>query len=359
MGKTPDKLTNAGYGTDLPADDVMTTETVYKPGTATSDVPGSRDVGMYSEVVAESYVVEPLDDVEDDDPIEASRTQIEQTRSDMSQTIDAIQEKLSPANIANEAKDAVRDATIGKAQNVVSNAQDMVSNAGVSARGFGGGIIETIKQNPIPAALAGLGIGWLLMSGRQSTATVPGSYDARRYNDYPQPDYTGYRTTYAQPPYEDTDYSQTPGYIDENNGGLGQKAGNVAAQTQQTASQMAGQAQDTMSQVSSQVQETAGQVANQAQQTMQTAQSGFQQALNQNPLGVAAAAVAVGLAVGLAIPETQKENEVLGSTRDQLVDQAQQAVQGKAQQAQAVAQEAVGAAKNAAQKAADEQGLTS
>ena len=42
--------------------------------------------------------------------IERTRTEIERTRADMSETVDAIQERLSPENLKEQAKDRVRDA---------------------------------------------------------------------------------------------------------------------------------------------------------------------------------------------------------------------------------------------------------
>lgn len=99
-------------------------------------------------------------------------------------------------------------------------------------------------------------------------------------------------------------------------------------------------------------------MADTAQYGAQRAQGAFQQALDANPLAVGVAAVAIGAAIGLSIPETDKENQLLGETRDEVMQQAQQTVQEKAQQVQAVAQHTIGAAKDAAQESADRQGLT-
>jgi uncharacterized protein YjbJ (UPF0337 family) len=329
----------------------------------------------------------PAIDEPTDDEIEVHRTQIEQTRAEMSHTIDAIQEKLSPGAVAQQAKDAVRDATVGKAQDMVNNAADAVSNAGGTARDFGSGIWETIRQNPVPAALAGIGIGWLFMSGRKGgTHTYTGGYA-----QYPQ-GATAYRPTggyanyappsgtrYTGPASYESRYQQ--GYSTQDSGsGLSDRVGDVAGRAQNTANQYMGQvqdaagqyvgrAQDLASQVAGTAQQAAGQMADQVQGTAQSvaesaqygaqrAQSGFQQMLQSNPLAMAAGAVALGVAIGLAIPETEKENEMMGPARDALMDQAQQTVQEKAHQVQTVAQQAVGAARDAAQQAADEQGLT-
>jgi uncharacterized protein YprB with RNaseH-like and TPR domain len=49
-----------------------------------------------------------------DENTEQLRAEIEDTRADMSQTINEIQERLSPEHLMGQVKETVRDATIGK-----------------------------------------------------------------------------------------------------------------------------------------------------------------------------------------------------------------------------------------------------
>src|SRR5690348_9375713 len=94
--------------------------------------------------------------IEETDETAAIRSNIDQTRAEMSDTIEAIQERLSPQTLKEqmkdqvreqfeEAKTVVRDATIGKAEEMVRNAGDTVNEARYT-------VMETIRQNPIPAA---------------------------------------------------------------------------------------------------------------------------------------------------------------------------------------------------------------
>lgn len=284
-----------------------------------------------------------------DDDIEATRAQIEQTRSEMSTTINAIQEKLSPANLAEQAKDTVRDATIGKAQNfmndatdtareAVSNAGDTalsaVNNAGDTARSAGTSLIGTIRQNPIPAALAGLGLGWLIMKSRQSSGSSQNTFYSSN---------SGY------------DYRYNPGSSSNSgssNGGLSQvqnTVGDAASRVQDRAGQMTDQVQDKAGQLAGQVSSTASDLGEQAQGAAQQVSGTFSQTLQENPLVLAAGVFAAGLAAGMAIPETERENQLMGSARETLGQKAQQAVQDTAQKVQTVAHEAAGAAKQEAQ----------
>jgi ElaB/YqjD/DUF883 family membrane-anchored ribosome-binding protein len=328
------------------------------------------DPELYSNEFASGMPPQAFDDATDtetDDELEQTRAQIEQTRAELSTTIDAIQEKLSPQNLAQQAKDTVKDATVGKAQEMVSNAgetaSDLMNNAGSSAKGFGANLIETVKANPVPAAIAGIGLGWLLMSGRNQS--TQGTAYSNQYNSNPQGYSPGRSGRYNYGSNQQTNSSplgdRISGAQDKVGGLAGQaqdKVGGFAGQAQDKASNVAGQVQDTAGHVAGQVQDTAGQLADTAQYGAQRAQGAFQQALHSNPLAVGVAAVAVGAAIGLSIPETEKENQLLGETRDGVMQQAQHTVQEKAQQVQTVAQEAVGAAKDAAQQSADKQGLT-
>lgn len=50
------------------------------------------------------------------------RAEIQQTRAEMSETIDAIQEKLSPQRVMEQARETVRDATVGRIERPLDDA---------------------------------------------------------------------------------------------------------------------------------------------------------------------------------------------------------------------------------------------
>jgi len=305
----------------------------------------------------------PGDAGTDEDNTGEIRAQIEQTRSEMSDTINAIQDKLSPDNLKDQAKEMVREATIGRAE-------EMVNNAGDTAKGFTASLMETIRQNPVPAAIAGISLGWLFMnrsnggSSNQHQYSSGYSYDRMRYSSgYPSAgNYgTGYNTGYDG------------GARGNSGGGIGQVAaqakntvGDVAGQAKDTVGDVAGQAAGTVSDVASQAANTVGDVAGQAKDTVgdvaeqaqyraQQATYSLQNMLQDNPLAVGAVAVALGAAVGFIVPETQQEHQLLGQARDTLVDKAQNVAQDTMQKVQNVAEEATQTVQHEAQN----QGLTS
>jgi ElaB/YqjD/DUF883 family membrane-anchored ribosome-binding protein len=238
---------------------------------------------------------------------EAIEAEIEQTRAEMSETIDAIQERLSPQQLKEQAKDAVYEATVGRAQQ--------------TAKGAGSSMWQTIKQHPLPAAIAGMSLGYLFMKGASGSSSK--QQHAR---------------TYYEPSYQTDSSSQS-----------------TTGQMKEQAGQMASQARDTAEQYGQQARDTAQQYSQQAQQQAAEATDWFQQQLRQNPLSVGAVAVALGAAVGLAVPETQQENEMMGQARDSLMQKAQSKAADTMHKVQHVAQEATRSAKQEAK----EQGLKS
>lgn len=89
-----------------------------------------------------------------DDEVEATRAQIELTRAEMTETVDALQDRLDPQRLKERAKVQARD----------------------TVRSTGSEIFETVKQNPVPAAIAGGLLGLLLLrrlrSRRRDTIVI-------------------------------------------------------------------------------------------------------------------------------------------------------------------------------------------
>ena len=258
------------------------------------------------------------------DDTEANRAEIERTRADMSETVDAIQERLSPENLKEQAKDRVKEATVGRAQ------------------GAGSSIMETIRENPLPAALTGIGLGWLLMSARRQQSSGQPRFQDRRYYDYDYPPAYDYQPRYEEGTTTTTSGSSVP------------SAGEALGRARDRVGESASQAQDRAGEVASRAQDRAANLAEQARYQARRASGTFQRMLRENPLTMGALAVGTGAAIGLAIPQTTQEHDVMGETRDTLVERAQEKAQEAQHKVQRVAQEAQSAAK----EEADNQGIT-
>ena len=267
----------------------------------------------------------PEIDADDQDvPAEAEQImdQIEETRSQMGDTIDAIQDKLSFSNLSEQvsehvnnavetAKEAVYDATIGKAANIMKN----VSNTN---------IVRTVKDNPIPFILIGAGAGLLAYQ----------AYSGKRGNGR----------------YRRNEFASAAGGLDrEEYSGEGQHS-------------LTDTAREKLSGVKGKVTDVAGTALNKVSGAVDTAYTGagevmskarvraselgtqaydvYDHYLEENPLAVGAVALAVGAAVGFAIPATRYEGELLGDAREQLMTKAQSTASHLLDQAKQVVTEA-------------------
>ncbi len=237
---------------------------------------------------------------------------IEQTRAEMSETIDAIQEKLSPAHIKAQVKEQVQES--------FQEAKDSVREATVdSVKGAGSTMWETIKQNPIPATIAGLSVAWLMRKGSSSSSSPASQTRDVRYA--PVQRYPGYEPSGSS------------------GDGMQERAGQMASQARNKVQEMGSQAMDQVSHRS-----------DQAEQQAREAADWMQQQLHTNPLAVGAVALAVGSAVGLSLPETQMEDQLMGEARDSLMHKAQGTAKDTMHKVQHVAEEAQSTAKQEAEK---------
>ena len=107
-------------------------------------------------------------DGETTDDAQQIRVQIEETRSHLSETIDAIQDKLSVANLTEQVKDQVSE-QIGT---VVESAKDalfdktsaVAKSIGKGLAGIGAsGLAKTTQENPWITSVIGMGIGAVLV----------------------------------------------------------------------------------------------------------------------------------------------------------------------------------------------------
>ena len=255
-----------------------------------------------------------------DDEMEALRLDIARTRAEMSESVYALQERMNPQYIRQQATSQLRQ------------------GASDRAKGASSGVTDTIRNNPVPAALTGaglVGLGWLIASGaRGSSGGSDGDDPGERYGDR-YDERSGYR---RESPYYDLD--DTPEYTYSSGSTSRDLEYHPEDDDDEESGSRSGQARERAGQAGQQARERAGQAQEEAQQRAQQAKGGFQRALRESPLSLGAIALGIGAAVGFAIPGSSKENELMGETRDQLANQAQRKADETAQRAQRVAQQA-------------------
>ena len=131
------------------------------------------------------------------------KAEISQTQGQLHQTLSEIQERLSPAHIAEQAKNTVRDATVGKVTDMAEQAGQTASRMIEQTRRAAAGLPRPVRNNPWPLALIGVGVAWFLMNSARDDAD-----DWRRDdemgdefggNDRRQHEYSEYSDTAAAP----------------------------------------------------------------------------------------------------------------------------------------------------------------
>jgi hypothetical protein len=267
------------------------------------------------------------------------------------------------------AKQSARAATLGKVEDLATSAGDVMNETRDT-------LIETIRQNPIPAALAGVGLAWLLMNrstsasrhrGYQSHSApssgprAPAKYDsagrsllgsarhgseemasvAHRASDAVSHAAHGVAHTANDAL---AHLGEAAHHVSESAGsalhGAVSAAGNVSGHAAHAASQLAHDASD-----------IASTALDGAWSQARRVERGFESTLRDNPLAVGAAVLVAGAALGYALPRTKPEDALMGQSRDRFIHRAEALVQNAAEAVGHVTEQTGDAAKHALESA--------
>lgn len=275
------------------------------------------------------------------------RNDIDRTRAEMDRTVDALEDRLSPGRLIDDAWSAFKSGG---------------GNGGLT-RSLG----STLSDHPIPLALIGAGLGWLLID------TVTGSSDGRG-NGYDRNLPTRYRPDPMGPGVLRAD-ARTRGYASEYepHGGEGYAGGSYgsasygdeeggdgatakakakASEAADKARHAAGTVRDKAADAGHRASETMSDWAHQARRGSRRAKAGIWRAIDESPLAVGTVALAAGVLAGLSVPASEWEDEMMGEARDQALRKAKSAGKEALHSAEQVADRAV----DAAARKADEEG---
>lgn len=225
---------------------------------------------------------------------------IERTRERMSSNIDKLGDRLSPENLKQQAKDAISD-----------KAHDVVNNVGDQARETGSRVLDFITENPLPVAAVTLGAIWLFSMRKGDRSEVSGDRMARFAHTGPERREPNGRPSLGRR------FADRAESVKESVTG-------AAAQAGERVSERAGELKERAGEFGNLVQERAGELGQSAKTQARDARGSLERMMEENPLAVAAGAAVIGLALGLLLPETEKERQVMGPTRDNLAERVQE-----------------------------------
>ncbi len=252
------------------------------------------------------------------------------TRAQLGALLDELERKLGPRHLLERGVDMVRD----------------------SMTGNGGKIGETLRNHPIPVALIGVGIGWMLLSNtsRSSTGDPVGALRecvSGRVGD--MADRAGalagqikdkVASAVSPSPYSTEAAGQAYGRPKSGiaESGVAGMAGGVARQAREMGSTVA---------------QRSGEYAEQAGDWLETARDRFTQLMDEHPLAMGALGLVAGAAIGFMLPATRTEERWMGPVRERVRDQAASMGREAVERAQRTVDTAVGAVKDAVNETAD------
>ncbi|MEX2617636.1 MAG: DUF3618 domain-containing protein [Alphaproteobacteria bacterium] len=281
--------------------------------------------------------------VSETDPGEKSSAQLErevdQQRAHVSSTVDALQAKISVKGIANGIIDVISE------------------HGGDISRNLG----ETVKRNPLPLLLTGIGLAWLIAgTNRQGNSRDFVSRDDTRPLSRVTPAMESRPTAYGAATGDTFGDGNSPRFADssrgENSGddsgeSLRDKTSDVASATAETVKGKARSMKETVGEAGDHAAQTASKVADKVSETTLKARNGFEKTMDENPLVLGALALAAGAAIAGALPRTQGEDALLGHHSDRLKDQAQSMAREQVEKTKAVGEKVAAEARVVADEA--------
>ncbi|MCW2243431.1 hypothetical protein [Azospirillum canadense] len=282
---------------------------------------------------------------------DALQRDIRESQSRITETIGALRHKagqLAPRTVMENAMNRMHNTSSGgRGQRQQDDRNDYRYQGGQS-RGWTSSVSSTVRDNPIPLALIGLGIGWLALSGSGYDRRIARSGAVHSVRDR-----AGSAAEYAR----DTFYSAT-GSVRDAASTAYDRASDLAGDAYDRASDAVSSARDhipgmgnrTYSVGQSQHQSSSshgdgGRHGLMSTERMHSATSRLWDMVDEHPLVAGVMGVALGAALGASIPSTRYENEWIGDYADEATHRAKELAQEAMDRGTRAARAAVEAAK--------------
>lgn len=252
------------------------------------------------------------------------QSQIRRTRGRLDETLSAVEARLEPGQLMEHGVGYLR-------------------NHGVTEYFVSLG--DAAKRQPLPLALVGAGLAWLMMSDHRDRVQSGNGRGGSSHS---------LSGTHA-------DRGQTPSMVNGSTSHATSKfkaTGNAAADTvadmRDTISHGAQQAASSISDTVAAAREHAEKLTGSARRGAQQVKSGYDHLMDEQPLALGAIGLAMGVLLAASAPRTRQEDRLMGGTSDRVKDEAKMVAREKFDQAKQVAVVAKDAAvEKAAEQASD------
>lgn len=212
---------------------------------------------------------------------------------------------------------------LDQAKTLVRTASKGVGSLVDRAQRIGESAVGGIRANPIPAALIGAGLTWMVVNAVRTrgasakTSAVPGTVDEPR---------------------GPTVAARIAGAAHSVQSSVSTAMDSVVKETGAVAHRVQASLSEAGSATGHAVTDAAHSVAREARQLEQTTEQTFQR----NPLAVGAALFAAGAAIGFVLPHTGAEDSLVGSARDSVMHTAGGLVHGALNRVEGIAKVVAG-----------------
>ena len=256
------------------------------------------------------------------------REQIRVTRAELDGTVQTLQERLSPDTI----KEQVKTAAMDKVETAKERARVKVNQ-------WQSILVERVLNNPLPAALIGVGLLWIMKEAGNSSSGR-GRFGRDRYGH----DYS------LDPNEEWPDYApgieagRVPRQRSRRGGSLDAIKARAQAsgqQAQEQISEWTDQAQESLEDWKEMASHRSDEIRERTREGGERMKDELFRYMQESPLTIGAITLAIGTAIGLSLPRSEKEDQWMGETRDRLLEEAKataKEIMPKAKEAAAEAQ---------------------
>lgn len=308
-----------------------------------------------------------------DDPAKIAKieAEIDQTRGAITGDLRTLGERLSPEHLREEAKQVMSDAkdmavdALHEAKDVATNTfrevkesametvNDKVGEIRDNVRRVEHEAVGFLRQNAVPLALIGIGAAWFVSNRRSRDRDWDGDYAPRGHGRWRYPERsegnalgeTRERLSRAGDTTRDYAYrakDRARDWAEQAEHRVEGVAGQVRGFAEREVDQARGLARDARDRIG----RATSHARDVAERELHQARDFSIRATETHPLAVGAAAIAAGVCVGLLIPETDRENELLGPQRARLMDGARGALEDAKQATTAIKDTAKEAARD-------------
>lgn len=215
---------------------------------------------------------------------------IDRTRASLGRTVDALERRLSPGELVDQALGMARE-----------HGGEFATNLG-----------RSVRNNPIPVILTGVGLAWMMASSNEPRAPVRRS--AAGYGGYQE------WTSESAPDTGESTGALKSGISAAKSavGAIGEKASRAKDSLKQTAGSFGDSTSGTVSDMDQRMRTQGERMRMQSRRL----RSNFESLMDEQPLIVGAIGVAIGAALGAAFPRTESEDRLLGEARDSALNAA-------------------------------------